>query len=65
MWNAGLDGLQAGVKISGEYQSKVCGWYHANGRKQKGTKDSFDEGEEGGLKANLKLNIKNKNKNLR
>ena len=55
MWNAGLDGLQAGVKIAGEYQPQICGWYHLNGRKQKGTKEPLDEGDEGGWKSQHKI----------
>ena len=39
-----------GIKIAGKYQPQICGWYHSNDRKQKGTKEP------------LKLNIKNKNK---
>ena len=33
---------------------QICGWYHSNGRKQRGTKEPLDEYE----RASLKLNIK-------
>ena len=45
MWNAGLDESQAGIKT-------VDG--HANGRKWRGTKESFDEGERRKWKSWLK-----------
>ena len=45
---AGLDELQAEIKISGKYQwPQICRWYHSNGRKQKGTKEHLDEDERG------------------
>ena len=48
MRNAGLDELQAGIKISGRNeQPQICGRYHSNGRKQRGTKEPPDEGERG------------------
>ena len=28
-------------------QLQICGWYHSNGRKQKGAKEPPDEGEGG------------------
>ena len=28
-------------------QPQICRWYHPNGRKQRGTKEPFDEGERG------------------
>ena len=38
---------------------QICRWYHSNGRKRRGTKESLDEGEVGEWKKNgLKLNIK-------
>ena len=43
MRNAGLDELQAGIKISGRNINKLrmttTWWYHSNGRKQRGTKE--------------------------
>ena len=39
-------------------QPQICGWYHSNGRKQRGTKQPLDEGEGGEWKSWLKLNIK-------
>ena len=44
MQNAGLDDSQAGIKISNQ-QSQIGKLYHLNGRKQRGTKEPFDEGE--------------------
>ena len=41
-------------------QPQICGWYHSNGRKWRGTKDLLDEGKEESEKASLKLNIKKK-----
>ena len=35
-------------------QPQICRWYHANGRKWRGTKESFDEGERGEWKNWLK-----------
>ena len=29
-------------------QPQICRWYHTNGRKQRGTKESLDKGERGG-----------------
>ena len=37
----------------------ICGWYHSNGRKWRGTKDPLAEGEGGEWKSLLKLNLKN------
>ena len=42
--------------ITGWYH-QICRWYHSNGRKWRGTKEPPDEGERGGWKAGLKLNI--------
>ena len=36
-------------------QPKICGWYHSSGRKQRGTKEPLDEGEEGEWKSQLKI----------
>ena len=38
-------------------QPQIYRWYHFNGRKWRGTKEPFDEGEEESEKAGLKLNI--------
>ena len=57
MRNAGLGELQAGIKIDGRkkhQQSQIHEWYHSNSRKQRGTKESFDEGEGGEWKSRLK-----------
>ena len=35
-------------------QPQICGWYHSNGRKQRGTKELLDEGEGGEWKSQLK-----------
>ena len=35
-------------------QPQICGWYHSNGRKQRGIKEPLDEGEGGGWKSQLK-----------
>ena len=35
----------------------MCRWYYSNGRKQRGTKEPLNEGEEESEKAGLKLNI--------
>ena len=40
--NAGLDEAQAGIKIAGRNINK-----HPYGRKQRGTKETLDEGERG------------------
>ena len=32
-------------------QPQICRWYHPNGRKQRGTKEPFDEGEKGEWKS--------------
>ena len=39
-------------------QPQICGWYHSNGRKHRGTKGPIDEGEGGESKSGLKLKIK-------
>ena len=42
----------------GKYQQpQTCRWYHSNGRKWRGTKQTFDEGERRMKKLALKLNI--------
>ena len=35
-------------------QPQICGWYHSNGRKQRGTKELLDEGKGGKWKSLLK-----------
>ena len=46
MRNARLDEAQAGIKIASRNINNVlCSWYHSNGRKQRGTKESPDEGK--------------------
>ena len=47
MWNVKLDDSQAGIKIAGRNINKphICRWHHSNGRKWRGTKEPFDEGE--------------------
>ena len=59
MWNAGLDESQAGIKTAGRHIKfpLICRWYHPNGRKQRGTRETPDEGERGEWKAGLKLNM--------
>ena len=39
-------------------QPQIFEWYHANGRKQRGTEEPLDEGEEESERASLKLNMK-------
>ena len=55
MQNAIMDELQAGVKIARRNNNNLG--YLSNGRKWRGTKEPPDEGERGGWKAGLKLNI--------
>ena len=46
-------------------QLQICRWYHSNGRKQRGTKESLNEGEGGELKSQLKTKYeKNKNHDI-
>ena len=53
--HAGLDELQARIKIGGRNINNLrCGWHHANGRKWRGTKEPLDEGEGGEWKSWLK-----------
>ena len=49
MRNAGLDELQAGIKIGRKNINNLRYVYdkHCNGRKQRGTKEPLDEGEAG------------------
>ena len=50
MRNVRLDELQAGIKIGGRNINNLrfaYDTYHSNGTKQRGTKESLDEGEEG------------------
>ena len=61
MQNAGLDELQTGINQDcwEKYrQPQICGWYHFNGRKWRGTKEPLDEGERRDWKSQLKLSIK-------
>ena len=62
MWNTGLDEPQAGIKITGRNikNLRYADDTTLNGRKLKGTKESFDEGERREWKAGLKLNIPKK-----
>ena len=52
-------GWITGIKIAGRNIKfpQICRWYHPNGRKQRGTKETPDEGERGEWKASLKLNM--------
>ena len=63
MWNTRLNESQAGIQLPGKYQQpQICKWYHSNGRKWRGTKEPFDEGERGEWKSWLKTqHWKNKN----
>ena len=36
-------------------QLQICRWYHSNGRKQRGTKETLDEGKRGKWKGWLKI----------
>ena len=67
MRNAGLDELQAGIKIGGRNikNPQICGWYHSNGRKWRGTKEPLDEGEGGEWNSQLKTQYLKKKKKLR
>ena len=58
--NAGLEELQAIIKIGVRKQPQICAWYHSNGRKWRGTKEPLDKGERGEWKSWLKTNIKKK-----
>ena len=42
------------MRIVGLAESQICGWYHLNGRKQRGTKEPLGEGERGEQKSWLK-----------
>ena len=57
--NAGLDELQAGIKIAWEkyQQPQICRWNHSKGRKRRGIQEPLDEVKEESEKAGLKLNI--------
>ena len=59
MRKSGLDESQAGIKTAGRNikNLKLCTWYHSNGRKWRGTKESLDESERGGWIGWLKVNI--------
>ena len=46
------------ISITSDMQ--MCRWHHLYGRKQRGTKESLDEGERGEWKSGLKLNIQKK-----
>ena len=56
MQNTVQNELQAGVSIAGRngQQPQIWGWYHSNGRKQRGTKKPLDEGGKGEWKSQLK-----------
>ena len=56
MQNARLDESQAGIKIARRkyQQPQIWRWHHPNGRKQRGTNETFDEGERGEWKIWLK-----------
>ena len=55
MQNVGLEDSQAGVKISGRNTATSdIHVIHSNGRKRRGTKEAFDEGEWGEWKSWLK-----------
>ena len=54
MRNAGLDEVQAGIKIAGKkINNLMCRWHHPFGRKQR-TKEPLDESERGEWKSWLK-----------
>ena len=53
MQNARLDEAQAEIKIAGRNINNLR-WYHAYGRKQRGTKEPLDESERGERKSWLK-----------
>ena len=57
--NAGLDELQAGIKIARRNikNLRYADDNHFSGRKQRGAKEPLDEGGRGEWKAGLKLNI--------
>ena len=38
-------------------QPQICRWYHSNGRKRRGTKESLDEGERGEWKGWFKIQL--------
>ena len=61
MQNAGLDEAQAKIKIAGICREisipQICRWHHLYGRKQRRTKEPFDQSERGECKSWLKLNI--------
>ena len=43
-------------------QPQICGWYHSNGRKQRGTKEPLGEGGRGEWKNQLKTQYQKQNK---
>ena len=56
MWNAGLDASQVGIKIAGRNTDNfryTDDTTLMDGRKWRGTKEPFVEGEEAGLKLNI------------
>ena len=61
MRNARLDEAQAGIKITRRNinNRRYAGDNDPNGRKNTGTKEYFDEGEEESGKTGLKLNSQN------
>ena len=51
MGNAGLDEAQAAIKIVGEnINNLICRWHHPYDKKQKETKEPFDEIKRGAWK---------------
>ena len=57
MRNAGLDDVQAGIKIAGRninQSPQICRWHHPYGKKWRGTKKPLDESERGEWKSWLK-----------
>ena len=57
MWNAGLDGSQAGIKIARRNINNLrYKWYHSNGRKWRGTQEPLIRVEKAGLKLNIQKN---------
>ena len=52
MWNAELDEAQAAIKIAGKnINNLICRWHHPYGKKQRETKELFDESERGEWKS--------------
>ena len=52
MWNAELDEAQAAMKIAGKnINNLIRRWHHPYGKKQRETKEPFDESERGEWKS--------------